>query len=176
MHARSIEQTENDSFDITTLLPSRTAPRSQHQSLCEFTNSKKTQKREREKRDAPCGGEYERASGKRERRREVFPRKLSQSCTTLQWLQTPVGRTQVLLRKEIALLLRRRCFNCFVVRRSHVGFAEVVSSAGRSKENLTSLEMEKFSSSSCCINCTSTKYPLTKHYLYRFLFVLLLCD
>lgn len=82
------------------------------------------------------------------REEEKSFQELAQSCTTLQWLPTPVGKTGVLLRKEITSLLRRKHFNCFVVSRSHLGLAEVESSAGTSVEKLTSLETGKFSGSS----------------------------
>lgn len=70
-----------DSFDMTTLFPSRRAPRSQNQSFAEFTNSWKSRK-QREKKAMPerCamwGIEYEREDRKCEGRREVFPRTLS---------------------------------------------------------------------------------------------------
>lgn len=81
--------------------------------------------------------------GENAREEELF-----YSCTTLHWCPTPVGRTEVLLRTEIISLFRQRHVNCFVVSRAHLGLAEVESSAGISKEKLTSLETGKFSSSS----------------------------
>lgn len=52
---------------------------------------------------------------------------------------------EVLLRKEITLLLKRQHFNVFVVSRSHLGIAEVESSSGEYEEKLTSSERGKFS-------------------------------
>lgn len=59
-----------DSFDMTALSPSRTAPRSRNQSFGEFTNSEEAKKKERErekKRRAVWGREYERQRENSER-------------------------------------------------------------------------------------------------------------
>ena len=59
---------------------------------------------------------------------------LYHSCATLQWLPTPVGRTEALLRREITSLFRRRHFHFLVVSRSHLGLGEVESLAGKQGE------------------------------------------
>lgn len=144
-----------DSFDMTTLFPSRRAPRSQNQSFAEFTNSEQTRKRggrkkKRCERDERCGGESTRGKAANVREEEKSFQELSQSRTTLQWLRTPVGQTGVLLRKEITSLLRRKHFNCFVVSRSHLGpvWGRKFSRYKQGEARESSLETGKFSSPS----------------------------
>lgn len=149
MHAGSIEQTENAWqlwYDNTFPLTYR---------ISHSASSRTPKEAGRKKRRAVWESEYEREKTTNVREEQKCFQEVSQSCATLQWVPTPVGRTEVLLRKEITSLLGRRHFNCFVVSRSHLGVAEVESSAGTSKDKRTSLETRKFSSSTCSINCVS---------------------
>lgn len=119
MHAGFIEQTEYDSFDITTLFPPHVQLRGLYisHSASSRTLRKLERGKDKEATRYACvvvvgggGREYERVSSKCERKEEKSFQELSQSCATLQWLQTPVGRTQVFAEKGNHFTIKTKVF------------------------------------------------------------------